>query len=70
MNIQFLDDTHINEWDNFVSGFAGRMKEEFKNDNLILYVPGFSSVTGIDQNMMMNYIQNKDFNGLLNFMVK
>ncbi len=53
------------KWDAFVDGFARRMKEEYSNNNVMQYIPGFSQQVGANPDKVKHYIQNKDWEGLI-----
>lgn len=53
------------KWDAFVDGFARRMREEYSNNNVMQYVPGFAQQVGSNPDKVKQYIQNKDWEGLV-----
>jgi hypothetical protein len=53
------------KWDAFIDGFSRRMKEEYSNNNLYIYVPGFCQQIGGNQEVVTRYIQKKDWEGLV-----
>ena len=66
----FKDDLYVIKrshfkWDNFIDGFARRMKEESRNDNIIEYIPGFAELVDGDPEMIMEYIEERDWEGLV-----
>lgn len=53
------------KWDNFIDGFARRMKEESKKDNIVEYIPGFAELLIADPEMIFEYIEDHDWEGLV-----
>ncbi len=53
------------KWDAFVDGFARRMREENSNNNVLQYVPGFAQQVGSTPDKVKQYVQNKDWEGLI-----
>jgi hypothetical protein len=53
------------KWDHFIDGFADRMKEEGAKNNLIQYVPGMAHLLHVDHNQILDFIHNKDYEGLV-----
>ncbi|MBI2811276.1 MAG: hypothetical protein HYX67_10670 [Candidatus Melainabacteria bacterium] len=57
------------KWDAFVDGFSKRMKEEYNNNNINKYIDGFSSQVGADPASVTRFIDKKDWEGLLKFLL-
>jgi hypothetical protein len=53
------------KWSNFVDGFGGRMREEFRNNNLMRHIPEFCQLVGADAQTVSQHIQNKDWDSLV-----
>ncbi len=53
------------KWDHFIDGFAKRMKEEASYNNLTPYLPGFVQYVGADLDEVKQYVQRKDWEGLV-----
>ncbi len=53
------------KWDAIIEGFSKRMKEELAHDNVYQYVPGFAKETGSSTHHVNEYIDRKDFEGLV-----
>ncbi len=53
------------KWDAFIDGFSGRMKEEFANNNLYMYIPGFCDQVGVNPDEVAQLIQKKDWEGFV-----
>lgn len=53
------------KWDAFIDGFARRMREEYSNNNLYVHVPGFCQLIGANQEDVTQFIQRKDWEGLV-----
>jgi hypothetical protein len=53
------------KWDAFIDGFSGRMKEEFANNNLYMYIPGFCHQVGANPEEVTELIQKKDWEGFV-----
>lgn len=58
------------KWDAFIDGYAKRMKEEYANDNLFKYLPGFAAQVGASEAEVREYIVDKDFEGLVKALLK
>ncbi len=56
------------KWKGFVRGFAGRMQEEAVKNNLVPYIEGFSEMLNVDSEVVTNYVENQDWEGLLRFL--
>ncbi len=57
------------KWHSFLDGFGEKMHEEYRANNLAQYVPGFSQSLGVNQDSVMQYINDKDWEGLLKFLL-
>ncbi len=57
------------KWNGFVRGFSGRMMEEAVRDNLRPHLPEFSHHLTVNQENLQIYIDNKDWEGLLKFLL-
>ncbi len=57
------------KWNGFVRGFSGRMMEEAVKDNLRPYIPEFSEHLAVNQENLKIYIDNKDWEGLLKYLL-
>jgi len=53
------------KWSSFVDGFKDRMKEEARKGELLPYVPGFAQTLNMDPNVVVNYINKSDYEGLM-----
>jgi hypothetical protein len=57
------------KWDAFVDGFGKRMKEEYGNGNLYQHVPGFAQLVGGNTESICQFLDKKDWEGLLKSML-
>ncbi len=55
------------KWSNFVEGFVDRMKEEGQRGQLMPYVPGFAKELHADPEQVAKYIQNRDYEKLIEY---
>lgn len=53
------------KWSSFVDGFKDRMKEEARKGELLPYVSGFAQTLNMDPNVVVNYINKSDYEGLM-----
>lgn len=53
------------KWSNFLDGFVDRMKEESSKNNVVHYVYGLSDLIKVDSNTIYQFINKKDYEGLL-----
>jgi len=58
------------KWDGFIEGFSRRMKEEAKNSNLDLYIPGFAHSLNVSSETIMKYISSHNWEGLVLFLLR
>jgi hypothetical protein len=57
------------KWEEFVSNFSKNMKEEHSKNNLFPYVPGFSKEVNANEEKITYYIQKKDWEGLIDYLM-
>ncbi len=57
------------KWNGFIGGLSKRIDEEYNRDNLLRYVPGFSSYVNVDPEQVKRYISNRDWDGLVRFLM-
>lgn len=57
------------KWGEFIKGFVDRMRSEARQDNLLPYVPGFAQAVNRDPVWITNYIEARDFEGLVLFLL-
>ncbi len=57
------------KWHSFIEGFSDKMKEEHRDDNLERYVPGFAESLGVSSTKVMQYIDDKDWEELVKFLL-
>ncbi len=57
------------KWDAFIDGFAKRMKEESSRNNLMMYVCGFAKEVNANPDKVTYYIQKKDWEGLVRYLM-
>lgn len=57
------------KWYSFVDGFSDKMKEEHQQHNLNRYVAGFAQHLDINSDKVKQYIDDKDYEGLLKFLL-
>lgn len=57
------------KWDGFMKGFTRRMKQEGSQDNLFQYVPGFAKQVNANPDRVTHYIQKKDWDGLVRYLM-
>src|SRR5581483_7360484 len=57
------------KWDAFVDGFAKRMKEELAHGNVYQHIPGFALEIGTTAKHVEEYVNKKDFEGLIRSML-
>jgi hypothetical protein len=53
------------KWDHFIDGFAKRMKEETSKNNVYSHIDGMAYLLNVQQDIIMQYIQSKDYEGLV-----
>lgn len=58
------------KWEGFLGGVKGRMEEEYSQNNLLLYVQGFSQSVKANPDQVRMYLQKKDWEGLCKYLVK
>lgn len=63
-DIYVIKKSHF-KWDSFIDGFSRRMREESRDDNLAVYVSGFAELLDADPEMVMEYIEDHDWEGLV-----
>ncbi len=59
----------IFKWHSFVEGFGERMHEEHHRGNLNSYVPGFAAMLRVNENKVYEYINKKDWEGLVKYLL-
>lgn len=57
------------KWKGFMRGFSKRMEEEFSKNNLFPYVGGFAEQVGVNASDIQVFIDNKDWDGFINFLL-
>lgn len=57
------------KWDGFMDGFSERFAQELKANNINAYVPGLAEVLDVNEADMQKFIDKKDFEGLINFLM-
>lgn len=57
------------KWNNFIEGLSGRLKEEYKRNNIKNCVPGFCRAVGADSDKVMPYINKQDWEGLVKYLL-
>jgi len=58
------------KWDGFIDGFSKRMKEEADRGNLTPYAAGFSHYLNVNVEQVRSYLEDRDFEGLVRFLLK
>ena len=58
------------KWDGFVGGFGKRFKAEIKANNVNDYVPGLAKLLGIKEGGIRIYIEHKNFEGLVLYLMR
>ncbi|MBS3905100.1 MAG: hypothetical protein KGZ39_07225 [Simkania sp.] len=53
------------KWNGFMDGLKDRMKEEAARGNLRQYIPGFAELLHIDEHQVYQYIDHRDWEGLV-----
>ncbi len=69
MCLQEIEGSSI-KWKAFVDGFKKRMTEEDASNNLIQYIPSFARQTDGQPDVIRQYIDNKDWEGLVRTLLK
>lgn len=49
----------------FINGFENHMKEEAAKEDLLLYAPGFAELLGLDLQLVVDIIKNKNYANLI-----
>lgn len=57
------------KWEEFIKGFVERMRYEARRDNLLPYVHGFAQAINRDPTWVARYIEVRDFEGLVVFLL-
>lgn len=57
------------KWEEFIKGFVERMRYEAKLDNLLPYASGFAQMVNRDPVWITKYIETRDFEGLVLFLL-
>ena len=57
------------KWDNFINGFAGRIREEHGRSNLLRFIPSFSRYLQADEATILNYLEQNDCDGLVRYLI-
>ena len=58
------------KWDGFINGFSERFMEELLSNNVNQYIPGLSESLGLKTQDLQYYVDRKDFEGLIIFMME
>lgn len=53
------------KWNGFLDGFRRRMTEEYFNNNIAEYVPGFCKEFGLSEEIMNHHIAKRDWEGFV-----
>lgn len=57
------------KWDNFISGFARRMREEASRNNLHRFVPSMAEFLNADAQEISSHIQQGDYEALVRYLI-
>jgi hypothetical protein len=57
------------KWDNFVEGYARRMKEESNANNMIQHLRGFTRLVNGDEDTITQLVQRRDYDGLARYLL-
>lgn len=57
------------KWHTFVDGFGDKMSAEKHHRNLERYIPGFAHSLNINPDKVRQYVDDKDWEGLLKFLI-
>lgn len=63
------------KWNGFfegssIQGFSNRMDQEYKRNNLLPYIVGFSQAVNANPDQVRVYIQKRDWEGLVRYLIK
>lgn len=58
------------KWDGFIEGFSQRFLAELKRGNVNQYIPGFSASLHLNERDVMAYVNFKDFEGLVLYLME
>lgn len=58
------------KWDGFMGPLGKRLDKELRQGELVPYLPEFSSAVGADPKKVETYAQAKDWNGLVEYLMK
>ena len=58
------------KWNGFIDGFTERFREEVRNNNINAFLPGFAQSVGVDETQVQTYVNRKDFEGLVLYLMK
>lgn len=57
------------KWNGFIDGLSERIQEEVVRDNVVRHIPGFCEYLHRDEQEVMNYVQKRDWEGLVRFLL-
>lgn len=57
------------KWEEFMAGLVRRMNEELNHNNMEKFIPGFAAYLGKDQAKIQEYINRRDFEGMVIFLL-
>ena len=57
-------------WSGFMKGLKPNMEKEYKRNNLLRHIEGFSQAVRADPEKVKTFIQKQDWSGLVKYLIQ